>query len=342
VLDFMITMLRAAPALFWILALSNTSIAATESPPEDATFRQPIADAWWTGPLLAASPATLTPGHFLVEPYLYDSMVDGQFDNTGARHRTPRDSEFGSQSYVLYGLTDRVTAGVIPRIAYNEPDQGQGSSTIGIGDLTAQVSYGLSRFLDHGWLPATSIVLGETLPTGRYDRLGDRAGDGVGAGAYSTTVSLYSQYYLWMPNGRLLRTRLDISQSWSTEVHLQDTSVYGTPSGFRGYARPGNSLTIDSAWEYSVTQRWVTALDVVFYTAGTTQVAGTQPQQQNGEPIWNPFQSSSGSTRSLSLAPAIEYNWTANAGVIVGAKFVAAGHNTAAAVIPIAAINLVF
>jgi Putative MetA-pathway of phenol degradation len=338
----MTTMLRAGAPLFWILAMSNASIAATEIAPDGAALRQSLDDAWWTGPLLAASPATLPPGHFLVEPYVYDTMVDGQFDSTGARHRTLRDSEFGSQSYVLYGLTDRVTAGVIPRIAYNEPSPGQGSSTIGIGDLTAQAAYGLSRFLDQGWLPAMSVVLGETLPTGRYDRLGDRAGDGRGAGAYTTTLSLYSQYYLWMPNERLLRTRLDVSQSWSNEVHLQDTSVYGTPPGFRGYARPGNSMTVDSAWEYSVTQRWVTALDVVFETAGSTQVAGTRPQQQDGGLLLISIQSGSGSTRSLGLAPAVEYNWSANAGVIVGAKFIAAGHNTAAALIPIAAVNLVF
>ena len=323
---------------FLIMAMSNASFAA----PEDAPVHQSIEDAWWTGPLLAASPSTLSPGHFLVEPYVFDSMTDGQFDSTGARHRTSRESEFGSQSYMLYGLTDRVTVGVIPRIAYNEPTPGQGSSTPGIGDLTAQAAYGLSRFLDQGWLPATSIVLGETLPIGRYDRLGDRAGDGLGGGAYTTILSLYSQYYLWMANGRLLRTRLDVSQSWSNEVHLQDTSVYGTPSGFRGYARPGNSLTVDSAWEYSVTQRWVAALDVVLYTAKSTQVAGTRPEQQGGGSAPILFQNSSGPTRSLALAPAVEYNWSANAGVIVGAKYIAAGHNTAAAVIPVAAVNLVF
>jgi hypothetical protein len=335
-------MLWNGTPLFLILAMSNASIADTEIGSQGAGIRQSIDDAWWTGPLLAASPATLSPGHFLIEPYVYDSMVDGQFDSTGARHRTPRDSEFGSQSYVLYGLTDRVTVGIIPRIAYSEPSQGQASTSLGLGDLTAQAAYRLSRFLDEGWLPALSIVLGETLPTGRYDRLGDRAGDGLGAGAYTTTASLYSQYYLWMPNGRLLRTRLDVSQSWSNEVRLRDTSVYGTAPGFRGYARPGNSLVIDSAWEYSVTQRWVAALDVVFDTAGSTQVSGIQPQPQHDGLTWNPIQSGSGSTRSLGLAPAAEFNWSANAGVIVGVKFVAAGHNTAAAVIPIAAVNLVF
>jgi hypothetical protein len=54
------------------------------------------------------------------------------------------------------------------------------------------------------------------------------------------------------------------------------------------------------------------------------------------------IQSVAGPARSLGFAPAIEYNWSANAGVIVGAKFTAAGHNIAAAIIPIAAINLVF
>ena len=338
----MTTMLRSGAPLFLLLAMSSASIAAAEISQDGAALRQSIDDAWWTGPLLAASPATLPPGHFLIEPYVYDSMVDGQFDRSGARHRTPRDSEFGSQSYVLYGLTDRMTVGIIPRIAYGESIQGQGSSTIGIGDLTAQAAYGISHFLDLGWLPALSVVLGETLPTGRYDRLGDRAGDGVGAGAYTTTVSLYSQYYLWAPGGRLLRTRLDVSQSWSSAVHLQDASVYGTPPGFRGYARPGDSLTIDSAWEYSVTQRWVTALDVVFEAAGSTQITGTRPQGQSDGLTSTPIQSGSGSSRSVGFAPAVEYNWSANAGVIVGAKFIAAGRNTAATVVPIAAINLVF
>jgi len=338
----MIYILRIGLTLFLILAMSDASFAATDMEPEAAAARQPIDDAWWTGPLLAASPSTLTPGHVLIEPYVFDSTTDGQFDSTGARHGAPRQSELGSQSYMLYGLTDRVTAGIIPRIAYNRPGLGQAGSTLGIGDLTAQAAYGLSRFLDHGWLPATSIVLGETLPTGRYDRLGDRAGDGLGGGAYTTILSLYSQYYLWMPNGRLLRTRLDVSQSWSTEVHLQDTSVYGTPQGFRGHAQPGNSLTLDSAWEYSVTQRWVAALDVVLFSAASTQVDGTSLPPQSDGRAPTPFQNSSGSTRSLGLAPAIEYNWSANAGVILGAKFVVAGHNTAAAVIPIAAINLVF
>jgi hypothetical protein len=67
--------------------------------------RQSADDAWWTGPMLANSAATLPRGHFLVEPYLYDvssSHSDG----------------YGSLTYMLYGVSDRFTAGLVPVFGY--------------------------------------------------------------------------------------------------------------------------------------------------------------------------------------------------------------------------------
>lgn len=334
-------MVHGSSLLLWVLTLGTVAISAAAED-EAPAARQSLDDAWWTGPLLAASPATLPQGHVLVEPYVYDSIVDGQFDSTGARHATARQNNYGSLSYLLYGLTDTTSIGVIPRFGFNDPSQGPSGAGIGIGDMGAQVAHRLSRFLDRGWLPLMSLVIGETLPTGRYDRLGNRPSDGLGTGAYTTTVSLYSQYYLWMPNGRILRTRLDVSQSWSKQVGIEDTSVYGTLQGFRGHASPGNSLTIDSAWEYSVTRNWVAALDVVYVDSGSTRVVGDYPQPLNGRSMLASVQSESGSSKSLGLAPAIEYNWTSAVGVIVGAKWGAAGRNISTGVIPVAAINLVF
>jgi hypothetical protein len=41
------------------------------------------------------------------------------------------------------------------------------------------------------------------------------------------------------------------------------------------------------------------------------------------------------------IRPAIEYNWTANLGVLLGARVIAAGRNTAATITPALAINYV-
>ena len=302
---------------------------------EDTASRQSMDDAWWTGPLLAASASSLPRGHFLVEPYLYDIISYAHYDTGGHRVSTPHKNDFGSQSYVLYGITDRITAGLIPRFGFVEASQGPSSTGVGVGDLTLQGQYRLTRFQEGSWVPTTSIVLGETLPTGKYDRLGEHRGDGFGSGAYTTTVSLYSQDYIWLANGRILRTRLDLSYAFSHEVSLEGVSVYGTGTGFTGHANPGDTLTIDSSWEYSMTRKWVLALDIVYEHDANTRVLGSYPGSL-------PIQQNSTASQYFGYAPAIEYNWSPRFGVIVGVRYIPSGHNINATVTPVAAINMVF
>jgi len=290
---------------------------------------QPRDDAWWTGPLLAASPGSLTPGHFLIEPYLFDAIPQGHYDNDGQRHPAPHANDFGSQSYVLYGLTDRVGVGLIPRFGFNDVSVGRDSSKVGVGDLSVQAQYGLTKFQEGSWIPTTAFVVQETLPTGKYDRLGDRPADGLGLGTYSTNLALYSQYFFWMPNGRILRTRLDVSYQISGSAGVRDVSVYGTGEGFRGRARPGNVTVVDAAGEYSMTQHWVLAMDVVYEHDGSTHLHGTGLDFNTGE------------SHTWSLAPAIEYNFNSRVGIIAGAKLTVAGRNATALVIPVAAVNIV-
>ena len=295
----------------------------------NANTNQPRDDAWWTGPLLAASPGSLTPGHFLIEPYLFDAIPQGHYDNDGQRHPAPHANDFGSQSYVLYGLTDRVGVGLIPRFGFNDVSVGRDSSKVGVGDLSVQAQYGLTKFQEGSWIPTTAFVVQETLPTGKYDRLGDRPADGLGLGTYSTNLALYSQYFFWMPNGRILRTRLDVSYQISGSAGVRGVSVYGTEEGFRGRARPGNVTVVDAAGEYSMTQHWVLAMDVVYEHDGSTHIHGAGLDFNTGE------------SHNWSLAPAIEYNFNSRVGIIAGAKLTVAGRNATALVIPVAAVNIV-
>ena len=299
--------------------------------------RQSRDDAWWTGPLLAASAGTLSPGHFLIEPYVYDAIPRGHYDNEGRRQSTPHANNFGSQSYVLYGLLDRLSVGMIPRFGFSKQSEGKDSSGVGIGDLTLQAQYGLTRFQEGRWVPSTAFVFQETLPTGKYDRLGNRPADGLGSGVYSTTLALYSQSFFWMPNGRILRARLDVSYSIEGSGTVRDVSVYGTSQGFRGRARPGNVSVANAAAEYSVTRNWVVALDAVYEHDGNTHVHGFYQGSLTPATV----ELNSGPGHTWSLAPAIEYNFNSRIGVIAGAKLTVAGQNATAVVIPVAAVNIV-
>ena len=291
-------------------------------------------DAWWTGPLLAPSAASLPQGHALIEPYVFDIVTTGRIDQSGAHHAAPADQEVGSLTYLLYGLTDRLTIGMIPRFFYQDPAGAPNSSGVGVGDLTLQAGYGLTRYQEGSYVPALAFVIDQTLPTGRYDRLG-RASDGVGAGAYATGISVYSQDYFWMPNGRILRARLDFTYTISSSVDVQGASVYATPAGFYGRAYPGDGITVDAAGEYSVTRNWVLALDVVYQYNANTRVRGGVP----GSPA---LQTDSGSSYSVGFAPGIEYNWSARAGVLLGVRIISLGRNIVTTVTPALAVNLVF
>jgi hypothetical protein len=316
-------------------------VSFQEASPPSGVVRQRLADAWWTGPILAPSAATLPRGHFLIEPYLYDVTVHGRYDRDGVRKSAAHSNGFGSLTYVLYGLTDRVTVGMVPTAGFNRVSDGPSSSGVGLGDVSLQAQYRLTQFHARSWIPTTSVVVQETFPTGKYDRLGDRMSDGLGSGAYTTTLALYSQTYFWLPSGRILRMRFDLSQAFSKSLNVEDVSVYGTGAGFRGHAKPGSSIFVDASWEYSLTRSWVLALDATYRHDGNTRVTGFNIRDPNS--VQNPpsIRLDSGSREAFGLVPAIEYSWKRNLGVILGTRVIAAGRNTPATITPAMAINFV-
>src|SRR5256886_14467923 len=89
-----------------------------------AAAEQSREDAWWTGPMLAPSAATLPQGHVLVEPYLFDVMTDGRFDMHGARRASAHEHDIGSLSYIFYGPTDPVSLGVVSRLRFHRAGRG--------------------------------------------------------------------------------------------------------------------------------------------------------------------------------------------------------------------------
>jgi hypothetical protein len=303
--------------------------AFADAPPA----RQALDEAWWTGPLLASGASTLPRGHILLEPYLYDAKPYGVLDDKGKRHGAPNADNWGSQTYLLYGVTDTFTAGLIPRFGYRRAG-GRSSSGVQLGDLTVQGQYRLTQYKQGGRTPTISLMLQETLPTGRHDRLDARANDGFGGGAYATTVGLNSQTYFWTPNGRILRTRLNLAYTRSAHAKVDGVSVYATPAGFSGRARPGDSFNIDLAFEYSITRKWVAAMDLAYQRDASTHVLGTQADGAA-------FERRSPVSQALILAPAVEYNLSPALGVIAGARIIPAGRNTTASVTPVIAVNYV-
>lgn len=279
--------------------------------------------------MLAPSAGTLPRGHALVEPYLYDVVQYGSYDGNGKLQSAPHSNGFGSLTYIIYGLADRLSVGVIPTAGYTSESNGLSSSAIGLGDLGVLAQYQILKYRPGSAIPMTSIAVQETLPSGTYDQLGNRPSDGIGGGAYATKLSLYTQNYAWMPKGRILRLRLNASQTFSSSTNVDGVSVYGAAAGFHGSAKPGNALSIDAAAEYSITRNWVLASDVVYGYNANTRVSGSSGVTNLG------------TSESWAIAPALEYNWSPNVGILFGMRFIPAGRNSGASITPAIAVNYV-
>jgi hypothetical protein len=135
---------------------------------------------------------------------------------------------------------------------------------------------------------------------------------------------------------------LNISYSFSDAVSTCDVSVYGTGSGFLGKVKPGATSEFDWAAEYSVSQHWVAAIDVDYLRMSSSSIHGTYSRKARAAFTLTPVEDRIDAGRLLSVAPAVEYNFNADVGIIVGAIIPRSGRNASASITPTLAINMYF
>ena len=311
---------RLAHCAWIVWSFAGTAFARQEDPPSTLAptlpAKQALDDAWWTGPLIANSPAPLAKGHVYAESYFYDA-------------RSPGVHRYGSQTYLLYGLTEKTTVGLRPSFGYVRAEPGRGGSHAGVGDLTLHAQHALTVHDPQTRTPGIAIAFELTLPTGRHDRL-RRIDDGFGSGAYTTALGLYGQQYFWLRNGRILRGRINLGGEFSRRARVRGASVYGTEAAFAGYARPGSAFFLGNAWEYSVTRNWVLAMDLHYRHDAKASVRGVR----------GPAPAAGRSRDTFSIAPAIEFNWSPRIGVIAGGRYVLGRGGNAESVTPIVALSV--
>ena len=218
---------------------------------------------------------------------------------------------------------------------------GPDSSRIAIGDLTVQGQYRLTRFDAARGVPALGLMLQQSFPTGRYDRLGARLADGLGGGSYGTTIALNAQHYFWLPNGHILRGRINLSGTIFSRAKLRDESVYNTEAGFRGRSTRAGSAYLGGSLEYSAAKRVALALDLTWRRNGQIQVLGENgPDPATRTSTQRTFKIPRNDV--IAVAPGVEYSWTPNLGVLLAARVVPRARNVTPSVAPAVAINAVF
>lgn len=316
-----------------LLLVSLLSTSALDARADDSGNNETRA-ARFTGPLVSSSPP-LPKGLWNIEPYLIESVTTGYYDDNGGHHDTGNQQAWRLAVPMMYGVTERLSLGATLNAVWgHEPG---GRDGVALGDTTLSALYLLADpGGDHS--PKLTAALRQNVDTGHHDKLDQRSTSlATGSGAATTTLALYGQaYYL----ERTLRARVNLS--WRlphSGVGVHGRSAYGTDAGFDGHADLGSAFEATVGLEYSLGPHWALAMDMVYETEQGATVTG-QATDAFGNAV--AVDRTGPSSRRLSLAPAVEYHWNDNVGLIFGAFKSVAGRNAGDVFAPQVAVNVAF
>jgi len=295
--------------LFFLLLYTGCCEAVIDSP-------------WMTGPLLSPSGHTVPPGYINLEPYLFYTDNFGVYNNRfGKSTSTPMQTIWNPLLVAYYGLTNHLDIETAIPYQFNRKNS---QSDNGFGDLSLTLGIQAVSDIPHTLTPDIKFLVQELFPTGKYEELDPtlNGADAIGSGSYQTTLGVVFQKLWFLPKGRFLRSRLGFTYTIPSNVHLHGLSSFGGSVNTNGTLAPGNEFTAILGLEYTLTQHWVPALDILFEDSaanGFRGFAGT-------DGLMPAVISLEGGDR-LSIAPAIEYNFNAEMGLIAGVWFSVAGRN---------------
>ena len=297
--------------LLWLAVFSCAVVRA-----DYINFHPAAEGPWFTGPLLTSSAFTIPKGHYNVQPYLYVDNAFGVYNKHWHEVRFPEtSSNICMQVWAQIGVNSFMDFTIAPTFFYNYVGD---VSSWRFGDLYTEVGFQLTTQTGNKGFTA-KVAFGELFPTGVYQHLkASKLGtDFSGGGTFATTFKL-AMSRRWNPyTFHYFASRMSLACTLSPQVPIHGLNSYGGDRFTRGRVFPGTQFPLLFGFEYNMTQNWVLALDI-----SNTLTLKTKFRGETTFPVgWD-------WSYSLSLAPAIEYNFSQSVGIIGGVWFTALGKDS--------------
>lgn len=285
---------------------------------------------WFTGPLLAPSGLTLPQGHLNIQPYLYLNAEIGKYNNNWQTLSNPVFYSNTFQVQAKYGLTRILDVQIQPQIICNTT---QYRSYTGIGDLPISLDIQIVNAKIHDHWPDLKLTFGGSIPSGKFQHLhSDRKKtDAIGSGVWAPSITFVIAKLWEVTYHHFINLRFSFQHTWGTSVHVKGLNNYGGTKTTNGRVFPGNSFVFNGAIQYNLTRNWALACDLYYQHNHRNRFSGH---------VGDDGTMTSPSSEQWSLAPAIEYNWSANVGLLSGVWFTFAGRNSTQFINGIVSVNI--
>lgn len=307
--------LLLAPCLLWS---DDASLIALEEPIDTAEEKaEGFPEFWSTGPLIIPPTDVIDVGHFNYQPYLFWYQYRGVYDKHWNFHHEPLFTTVSFQPQFRAGVFSSTEFDFIPIINYNNTEHEAqwvfGDIPIALGSIL------LEDDTDLWYHPSIKLQISANLPTGKYQKLkakklGTDIG-GIGSWAPGIGLILYHEAHIY--RSHYFTASGFIGYQFQTPVRVKGLNAYGGDAHTRGKVYPGDLFQAILSFEYSLSHRWILAMDTVYNHFNKTRFKG-HTDTENTLP----------SSEQISLAPGIEYMWTENFGINGGVWFTVGGRNT--------------
>ena len=301
-------------ALFSLLILGASLLAE-----EITSEHNPI----YAGTMLAFYPQNAQPGKLSVEPFLFATRKYGFYTN---QWTPPKQKHFDQLSMLIAletGITDYLdfSLDLTGAYSYSEPYH-----TWLYGDTTAFLGFQIFQDQKNKVSADLRFLIGETFPTGKYDRLNpDKNGSDIfGNGTYATTFLLVlAKTFYWLPK-HPFNFNLNLFYILSAPSKVNGFNCYGGAFDTQGKVKPGDQCITNLAIQYSLDRRWVIGLDLHYLHQNKSPFSGKKGSLADGSlPLTR-----APSSEQFSLAPCLEYSWSEDFSVALGPWFTVSGRNS--------------
>lgn len=275
-------------------------------------------EPYFAGTQLAAYPLNSSPGHFSINPFVAYITSDSSYNS----HWSKKSGKSFNKAILYNSMGTGITDWLDTSIYFGNSFQKSGShSRWGMVDTSLYFGIQLLQGSRNDWIPDMRILLGETFPTGKYDRLDPHKkwADLFGRGSYASSFTFLIARTFYNNPRHPFNINLNLSYVYSSSVHVDGISYYGGDTGTSGRVFPKASYYTDLALQLSLNQFLTLGLDIYYVHENKTRFHG----KSTLKPILP-------STDQLSLAPCLGYSWNGNSCFGIGPWFSIAGRNTSA------------
>lgn len=307
--------------LFTAVFFTASPIFSIDQAVQVIDFNKQYPRPWFTGPLLCPAGYVVPVGHVNVQPYYYLTYTSESYSNSWKSQSIQKLCTEVLQLPIKFGVIEKMDFGIVPQVIGQHR---KGKSSWGIADGIISAGFQLINAKVSDRWPALKLAMRASIPVGKYKNLDPKKlrTDIHGTGNYYPSIGLVGTKLYHLKGIHYLEFRFASFYGFATNVNVKGYSLYNAYSVKKGSVKPGDLVTATGSIQYNFTKNWALACDVFYRHQYKAKYQGSF---SSIDPI---VKANHKSSDNISLAPAIEYNFSQTVGIIGGCWLSVAGRNS--------------